>query len=106
MTERLDPEIKRLRRLSPGDLADEAFILKTRIDAIKEEAVRRGLKTAEGQAGRITLSPPGTQERSDRALLLQVLGIAESEFITRFCRQVKTDWRLTINPRRVFRAVA
>ena len=56
MTERLDPEIKRLRRLSPGDLADEAFILKTRIDAIKEEAVRRGLKTAEGQAGRITLS--------------------------------------------------
>jgi len=102
MTERLDPEAKRLKRLSPGELADEAFLAKARIDAIKSEAIRRGLKTAEGQAGRITLSPPGTQERSDRALLLQVLGIAESEFIARFCRAVKTDWRLTINPRRTF----
>ena len=106
MTAPLDPEVKRLRKLAPGELADEAFVLKARIDAIKDEAIRRGLKTAEGQAGRITLSPPGTQERSDRALLLQVLGIAESEFISRFCRQVKTDWRLTINPRRVFRAAA
>jgi hypothetical protein len=106
VTERLDPEVKRLRRLSPGDLADEAFILKTRIDAVKDEAIRRGLKTAEGQAGRITLSPPGTQERSDRALLLEVLGISEAEFISRFCRQTKTDWRLTINPRRTFRAAA
>jgi hypothetical protein len=65
----LDPEVKRLRRLGPAELADEAFVLKSRIEAIKAEAIRRGLKTAEGQAGRITLSPPGTQERSDRALL-------------------------------------
>jgi len=106
MTAPLDPETKRLRKLAPGELADEAFILKARIEAIKSEAIRRGLKTAEGQAGRITLSPPGTQERSDRALLLQVLGIAESEFITRFCREVKTDWRLTINPKKAFRAAA
>jgi hypothetical protein len=28
MTERLDPEVKRLLRLSPGDLADEAIGLK------------------------------------------------------------------------------
>jgi hypothetical protein len=81
-------------------------VLKSRIEAIKTEAIRRGLKTAEGQAGRITLSPPGTQDRSDRDLLLTVLGITETEFISRFCRQVKTDWRLTINPRRAFRAAA
>jgi hypothetical protein len=53
MTERLDPEVKRLRRLSPADLADEAFTHKAAIEAIKEEAIRRGWKTPEGQAGRL-----------------------------------------------------
>ena len=51
VTAPLDPETKRLRRLSPGALADEALALKKRIDAIKDEAIRRGLKTAEGEAG-------------------------------------------------------
>jgi hypothetical protein len=41
MTAPLDPETKRLRRLSPGALADEALALKERIDAIKDEAIRR-----------------------------------------------------------------
>ena len=102
----LDPETKRLRALTPGELADEAFVSKAHIDAIKSEAIRRGLKTAEGQAGRIALSPPSTQDRSDRAVLLEVLGITEAEFISRFTRKVQTDWRLTINPRRTFRAAA
>jgi hypothetical protein len=105
-TERLDPEAKRLKRLKPGDLADEAFVAKTRLEAIKSEAIRRQLKTAEGQAGRITLSPPGTQQRSDRALLLQVLDITESEFTARFCRETRTDWRLTVSARRTIRAAA
>ena len=104
MTEKLDPEVKRLRKLTPGDLADEAFVLRARIDAIKEEAIRRGLRTAEGAAGRIALSPPGNQDRTDRALLLQVLGIAEAEFVARFTRPVHTDWRLTITPSRARRA--
>ena len=73
MTAPLDPETKRLRRLSPGALADEALALKKRIDAIKDEAIRRRLKTAEGEAGRITLSPPGSQDRTERELLLKVL---------------------------------
>jgi len=106
MTARLDPETKRLRALGPGALADEALALKEQLDALKDEAIRRGLKTAAGAAGRITLSPPGEQYRSDRSLLLQVLGIAESEFVSRFCRQVKTDWRLTITRRRAFRSAA
>jgi len=62
----LDPETKRLRALTPGELADEAFVSKSRIDAIKTEAIRRKIKTAEGLAGRIALSPPSTQDRSDR----------------------------------------
>lgn len=100
MTKPLDVETKRLRALSAGELADEALALKTRLEAIKTEAIRRGIKTAEGEAGRLTLSPPGTQDRIDRALLLEVLGITEAEFIARFCRETKTDWRLTITPRR------
>ena len=102
----LDPETRRLRKLSPGALADEALALKTRIEAIKDEAIRRGLKTAEGESGRITLSPPGSQDRTERALLLEVLGITEAEFAARFCRTVQTDWRLTIKPRRQFRQAA
>jgi hypothetical protein len=106
MTERLDPEAKRLRKLAPGALADEAFALRTRIEAIKDEAIRRGLRTAEGEAGRMTLTPPGSQDRTERARLLEVLGISEAEFIARFTRSIKTDWRLTINPRRELRKAA
>src|SRR5580700_2626390 len=39
----LDPEIKRLRKLSPAALADEAGALKAKTEAIKDEAIRRGL---------------------------------------------------------------
>jgi hypothetical protein len=86
VTAPLDPETKRLRRLAPGALADEALALKKRIDAIKDEAIRRRLKTAEGEAGRITLSPPGSQDLTERELLLKVLNITEPEFIARFTR--------------------
>jgi len=106
MSERLDPEAKRLRKLAPGALADEAFALKTRIEAIKDEAIRRGLRTAEGEAGKITLTPPGSQDRTDRARVLEVMGITEAEWIARFTRKVSTDWRLTINPRRELRKAA
>jgi hypothetical protein len=106
VTAPLDPETKRLRRLSPGALADEALALKKRIDAIKDEAICRRLKTAEGEAGRITLSPPGSQNRTERELLLNVLDITKAEFITRLTRTVQTDWRLTIKPRRQFRQAA
>ena len=102
MTAPLDAETKRLRKASPGALADEALAFKTKIEAIKAEAIRRGLKTAEGETGRFTLSPPGTQDRTEREGLLKVLGITEAEFVRRFTRTVKTDWRLTITARRQF----
>ena len=86
VTAPLHLETKRLRQLSPGALADEALALKKRIDAIKDEAIRRRLKTAEGEAGRITLSPPGSQDRTERELLLKALDITEAEFIAHFTR--------------------
>ena len=45
----LDAEAKRLRKLSPAALADEAGALKAKTEAIKDEAIRRGLHKAEGQ---------------------------------------------------------
>jgi hypothetical protein len=100
MTERLDPETKRLRKLAPGELADEIGVLEARIEALKTEAIRRNLRHAEGQAFRIVLSPPGTQQRTYKPRLLQVLGITAEEFAARFCRSVQTGWRLTCTPRR------
>jgi hypothetical protein len=47
MVAALDPEIKRLRKLTDGGLADEAGSLKARLEVIKDEAIRRGLKRAE-----------------------------------------------------------
>jgi hypothetical protein len=80
----LDPEVKRLRKLSPAALADEAGALKARTEAIKDEAIRRGLKKAEGQFWKLSLSPPGQSNRTDKSRLLAVLGISESEYETRF----------------------
>lgn len=87
-------------------LADEAGRLHDALDAVKAEAVRRGLRTAEGEDWRISLSPPGEQNRTDKARLLQVLGITAAEFTARFTRLVHTDWRLTITRRRKFEAAA
>ena len=98
MPRRLDPEEKRLRLVTAADLADEAGVLKLALERIKDEAIRRGLRRAVGQYFQIALTPPGTQLRSDRASLLRVLGITESEYQTRFCHETKTDWRLTCNP--------
>ena len=79
-----DPEIKRLRKLSPAALADEAGALKAKTEAIKDEAIRRGLKKAEGQFWKLALSPPGESNRTDKSRLLAVLGISESEYVARF----------------------
>jgi hypothetical protein len=106
MTKPLDPEVKKLRALAPGELADECGIAKARIDAIKEEAIRRGLTRAKGQAFKISLSPPSTQNRTDRDKLLAVMGISESEFVLRFTSPAETDWRLTCSAVKPPRAAA
>jgi hypothetical protein len=96
----------RLQKLSPDELADQAGRLHDELDMIKSEAIRRGLDRAEGSAWRITLSPPGEQMRTDKRRLLRVLGITAAEFAARYCRPIRTDWRLTITRRKPLRAAA
>ena len=95
MSEKPDPEAKRLRNISPGDLADAIGALQARVEMLKAEAIRRELHRVEGEAYRIVLTPPGTQQRTDKPLLLRVLGITEAEYTARFCHPVHTGWRLT-----------
>jgi hypothetical protein len=106
VTEKLDAEAKRLRKLSPGALADEIGALEARVDALKDEAIRRELRRAEGEAYRIVLTPPGTSQRTDKPLLLQVLGITAAEYAARFTYPVHTGWRLTCTALRKIAAAA
>ena len=96
----LDPEIKRLRKLSPAALADEAGALKAKTEAIKDEAIRRGLHKAEGQFWKLALTPPGQSNRTDKSRLLAVLGISESEYVTRFTSPAQTDWVMRCTARK------
>lgn len=98
MAEPLDPEAKRLKKLKPGQLADEAGQLKAeiadcqaRLDAIREEAVRRAMTEAEGELFRIALSPPSTQVRLDRERLEAAFGAG---FIGVFSKTIETGWQL------------
>jgi hypothetical protein len=96
----------RWAKLSPDQLADEAGWLHDQLDQVKDEAIRRGLHRAESADWRIALSPPGEQQRTDKPLLLRVLGIGAAEFAVRFCHPVRTDWRLTVTRRKQFQAAA
>jgi hypothetical protein len=73
--------------------------------ALKAEAIRRDLRRAEGDAYRIVLTPPGTSQRTDKPLLLKVLGITAAEYAARFCNPVHTGWRLTCTALRKAAAV-
>ncbi len=100
----LDPEVRRLRKLSPGALADEAGALRARTEAIKDEAIRRRLHKAEGQFWKLALTPPGVSNRTDKSRLLAVLGISESEYVSRFTSPTRTDWVMRCTARKVLRA--
>jgi hypothetical protein len=94
-----------LRKLSPAALADEAGALKARTEAIKDEAIRRGLKKAEGQFWKLSLTPPGQSNRTDKSRLLAVLGISESEYVARYTSPTPTDWVMRCTARKVLRTV-
>jgi hypothetical protein len=96
----------RLTKLSPAELANTAGWLHDQLGQVKAEAIRRGLDRAESADWRIALSPPGEQMRTDKPRLLRVLGLTAAEFATRYCRPVRTDWRLTITRRKPLRAAA
>jgi hypothetical protein len=84
--------------------ADEAGALTAKTEAIKDEAIRRGLKKAEGQFWKLALSPPGESNRTDKSRLLAVLGISESEYVARFTSVTHTDWVMRCTARKVPRA--
>jgi hypothetical protein len=103
VTAPVDPGLKRLRTLTPGELADEAGVLKAqlaelaeKLDGCKAEALRRGLREAEGKLFRLVMSPPGTQRRLDREHMEQELG---SEFVARYTSIIETDWKMRISAR-------
>lgn len=98
MAKSLSDEERRLRKLTSAELADEVGALKAEIgdrnaaiDVLKAEAVRRGLTEADGSLFRITLSPPGEQQRIDKEMLESVFGTA---FVQHFSKTVPTDWSM------------
>jgi hypothetical protein len=90
----------KLAAWSTAELADLAGRLHDALDLVKVEAIRRGLRTAEGEGWRITLSPPSDGWRTDKPSLLRDLGITATEYATRFCRPIHIDWRLTVTRRK------
>lgn len=97
MPEPLSAEAKRLRKLSPGELADEAGKAKAALGLIKDEAVRRELRRAEGNLFRLTLSPPGRQTRLDRARLEADQGAG---FLAPYLYEEDTTWVMRCSARR------
>lgn len=99
MTIPLDPETKRLRGMTPAQLADQVGGLKAQIAAvdeqlelIKQECVRRNLTSAEGALFDITLSPPGESTRIDKGMLTTVFGVP---FVEHFSKTSPgTSWTL------------
>ena len=94
---RLDPEDQRLRKLTPGALADEAGQLKAALGRIKDEAIRRELRRAEGTLFRLTLTPPGRQTKLDRGRLEAEYG---APFLARFSYEIDTDWVMRCTARK------
>jgi hypothetical protein len=96
MTEPLDPEVKRLRALKHGELADEVGALKaaiaaldTKLEACKAEGIRRGLAEANGALFRLTFTPPGIRKFIDGALVRAVMG---DPFADHFSKTAATEW--------------
>ena len=104
MTAPLDAETKRLRKLSPGELADEAGAVKAaiadleeKLDAYKAEGIRRDLREADGQLFRLTFTPPGIRIAIDGALLREVMG---HPFVSHFSKQNVVDWIMRCSARK------
>ena len=67
---------------------------------MEDEAIRRGLKKAEGQFWKLALTPPGQSNRTDKSRLLAVLGISEIDYIARYTSPVHTDWVMRCTARK------
>jgi len=105
MTEPLAPEIKRLRRLSAGELADEVGALKAQLAALDEQLSAQSRRRApRARRGRQQIVPadlyPARHPLADHGVLLRrVFG---DPFADHFSRSFTTDWVM----RRVARKAA
>jgi hypothetical protein len=100
MAAKLDEHARRLRAMTPAQLADEVGGVKAAIagaseflDTLKAELIRRELLEASGQFFDVTLTPPGLRAGSvDRELLGQVMG---AQFVAHFSKPpFETSWML------------
>lgn len=94
MAKGLSDDEKYWRGLKPGQLADAVGGIKAAIGALndrivnaKNEALRRGLKEADGELFRITLSEPGTAWRLDR----KALEAAHPKIVASFLAEEPTE---------------
>jgi hypothetical protein len=69
MTEKLDPEAKRLRNISPGDLADAIGALEARIEVLEGRGDPARVAPRRGRGLRIVLTAPGITQRTDKPRL-------------------------------------
>jgi hypothetical protein len=105
MTAPLDIETKRLRGLTPAQLADEVGAHKAAIadvdeqlEAIKEELRRRNLRSAEGALFDVTMTPPGERVTLDKASLTAVFG---EPFVAHFSKTTMGEnWTLRCTARK------
>lgn len=96
MANRLTDAERRLRKLKPGELADECGGLQADIAAIKAECIRRGIDRADGDVFRLALSAPGEYRRFDRPRYELAHGALPAEYMT----TVMTDWQMRCTARR------
>lgn len=106
MSKPLDPETKRLRAMTPAQLADGVGMRKAivaeaneELEAYKQECLRRDLYEASGVLFDITLSPPGEREILDKAALVADFGAdVVRERYTKV--SIGTSWTLRCNARK------
>jgi hypothetical protein len=105
MTAPLDAETRRLRAMTPAQLADEVGTRKATIatvdeqlEALKLECQRRGITEASGALFDITLTPPGERKSLDGTALLAEFG---AQFVERFTRTtLGRSWTLRCTARK------
>ena len=95
---------RRLRALTPAQLADEVGELKAQIadhremeEAVKAELIRRKLLAADGALFHVSLTPPATQDRFSAKALLEDKG---QKFVDRYKRPVEIGWVMNCHPRK------
>src|ERR1700722_15438554 len=82
-------------KILKGNLARRHAVVTERLEAAGGQFCGKllGDLRADGvKFWKLSLSPPGESNRTDKGRLLAVLGISESEYVARFTSPIQTDW--------------